>query len=431
MTFGIVVLFVIFFAIAALGFPIGVAMLAAGVAYLFATGQDIGLCVGQVMNGMQGNYVLLAIPLFIFAANLMNAGTISDRLLEFSRTIVGRLPGGLAHVNILTSVIFSGMSGSAVADAAGPGMVMVRMMTKGNRYSPGLAGAVTAASATIGPIIPPSIPMVLYAMVSDTSVGALFLGGVIPGLLMAVILMLYVAVQATWRKLPREAPTPISAIPTIIFKGSLPLLMPVILLGGIYSGITTATEAAAVAALYALLVSVVVYRSIGFEEFISVVKNSVKGSAVIAIAIAGAFIFNYAIANEKLPQALASFLDDLNLAPLVFLFTINAIFLFLGCFLDVAVMLLVMVPLIIPSVAAIGLDLVHFGVVIVVNIMIGLATPPYGMLLFVINRTAQVDLSDLISEMWVFVVLLIGGLALMICVPDIVLWLPKLFDYSG
>jgi len=431
MTPGILVLFAVFFIIAALGFPIGMAMLGAGVAYLFATGQDIGLCIGQVMNGMQGNYVLLAIPLFIFAANLMNAGTISDRLLEFSRAIVGRLPGGLAHVNILTSVIFSGMSGSAVADAAGPGIVMIKMMTKDNRYSPGLAGAVTAASATIGPIIPPSIPMVIYAMVSDTSVGALFLGGVVPGLLMAAILMIYVTFQAIWRNLPREASTPMSAIPAILFKGSLPLLMPVILLGAIYSGVTTATEAAAVAALYALIVSVAVYRSIGVSAFFRVLRDSVKGSAVIAVAIAGAFIFNYAIANEKLPMALASWLADLNLPPMAFLIAINILFLIMGCFLDVAVMLLVMVPLIIPSVAAMGLDLVHFGVVIVVNIMIGLATPPYGMLLFVINRTAKVDLSQLISEMWVFLVLLVTSLALMILVPDIVLWLPKLFEYGG
>jgi len=268
-------------------------------------------------------------------------------------------------------------------------------------------------------------------MVSDTSVGALFLGGVVPGLLMAAILMIYVAFQAIWRDLPRETPTPISGIPAILFKGSLPLLMPVILLGAIYSGVTTATEAAAVAALYALIVSVAVYRSIGVSSFFRVLRDSVKGSAIIAVAIAGAFIFNYAIANEKLPMALASWLSDLNLPPMAFLIAINILFLIMGCFLDVAVMLLVMVPLIIPSVAAMGLDLVHFGVVIVVNIMIGLATPPYGMLLFVINRTAKVDLSQLISEMWVFLVLLVTSLALMILVPDIVLWLPKLFEYGG
>src|SRR5439155_27304090 len=238
--------------------PIGFGMLVSGVAYLVVKRQDLGLVAEQVLNGLYNSYVLLAVPLFIFAAGVMNSGTVSERLFEFALAIVGRLRGGLAHVNIIVSVIFSGMSGSAIADAAGPGIVSIRMMTK-NGYSPEFAGALTAASSTIGPIIPPSIPLVIYAMVSSASVGALFLGGVIPGLVMALALMIGVHVVARARNLPREARIAWRDYPRIVARGFLPLTLPVVLLGGIYSGVFTPTEAASVAALYALFLSAIVY----------------------------------------------------------------------------------------------------------------------------------------------------------------------------
>ncbi|MFZ9550739.1 MAG: TRAP transporter large permease subunit, partial [Hylemonella sp.] len=252
MSEALVVLFMVMGVAILLRAPVALAMLSGGIAYLIVKGQDLGLAAEQILNGLLNSYVLLAVPLFVLAANLMNAGTISERLFEFARLLVGRMRGGLAQVDILVSVIFSGMSGSALADAAGPGLVTIRQMLKKPEYSPGFAGAVVVASATIGPIIPPSIPMVLYALVSGTSVGALFLGGVLPGLLMAALLMLGVHLIASRRKMPNEAAIPLRQMPGIFIRALLPLSLPLLLLGGIYSGAFTPTEAAAVAALHAL-----------------------------------------------------------------------------------------------------------------------------------------------------------------------------------
>ena len=262
MTFALVVLAGILVAGMLMRMPIGFSMLAAGIGYLLVKRQDLGLAVEQIGNGLYNSYVLLAVPLFVFAANIMNAGTVSDRIFDFCRVLVGRMRGGLAQVDILVSVIFSGMSGSAIADAAGPGLVTIRQMLKKPEYSRGFAGAVVVASATLGPIIPPSIPMVIYALVSGASVGALFLGGVVPGFLMAFLMMGVVHIIATKRNMPREEKIPLSEWPSILFRGALPLSLPIVLLGGIYSGAFTPTEAAAVAAFHALSLAGVVYRAL-------------------------------------------------------------------------------------------------------------------------------------------------------------------------
>jgi tripartite ATP-independent transporter DctM subunit len=404
-------------------------MLAGGIAYLAVKGQDMGLAAEQVLNGLYNSYVLLAVPLFVFAANLMNAGTISERLFEFSRLLVGRMRGGLAQVDILVSVIFSGMSGSAIADAAGPGLVTIKQMLKKPEYTPGFAGAVVVASATIGPIIPPSIPMVIYALVSGTSVGALFLGGVVPGLLMALMLMLGVHLIATQRNMPKDDPIPLRAVPGIVLRGLLPLTLPVVLLTGIYTGAFTPTEAAAVAALHALILAGVVYRAFSFKALFAVTLESLRSSAVITIIIAAAYLLNYAFAAEGVPALLAQWVSSLNLSPLGFLLMVNALFLVLGCFLDVSVMLLVFVPMLIPAARLLGIDLVHFGVVVVVNMMIGLVTPPFGMLLFVTNALTGIPLKDMVREGLPFTALLIVALLLMTLFPQIVLWLPQTMGY--
>jgi tripartite ATP-independent transporter DctM subunit len=389
----------------------------------------MGLAAEQVLNGLYNSYVLLAVPLFVFAANLMNAGTISERLFEFSRLLVGRMRGGLAQVDILVSVIFSGMSGSAIADAAGPGLVTIKQMLKKPEYTPGFAGAVVVASATIGPIIPPSIPMVIYALVSGTSVGALFLGGVVPGLLMALMLMLGVHLIATQRNMPKDDPIPLRAVPGIVLRGLLPLTLPVVLLTGIYTGAFTPTEAAAVAALHALILAGVVYRAFSFKALFAVTLESLRSSAVITIIIAAAYLLNYAFAAEGVPALLAQWVSSLNLSPLGFLLMVNALFLVLGCFLDVSVMLLVFVPMLIPAARLLGIDLVHFGVVVVVNMMIGLVTPPFGMLLFVTNALTGIPLKDMVREGLPFTALLIVALLLMTLFPQIVLWLPQTMGY--
>lgn len=411
--------------------PIGFSMLAAGIAYLIAKGQDLGLVAEQVGNGLYNSYVLLAVPLFVFAANVMNAGTVSERIFDFCRILVGRFRGGLAQVDILVSVIFSGMSGSAIADAAGPGLVTIRQMLKKPEYSPGFAGAVVVASATLGPIIPPSIPMVIYALVSGASVGALFLGGVVPGFLMAVLMMGVVHFIATRRNMPREPKVPRAEWPGILFRGALPLSMPLVLLGGIYSGAFTPTEAAAVAAFHALVLAAVVYRALSWRAFYGVLLESMRSSAVITLILAGSFMLNYAFTAEGVPQVMAQWVDALHLSSLQFLLLVNVLFLVLGCFLDVSVLLLVFVPMLLPSVKALGIDFVHFGVLVVLNMMIGLIHPPFGMLLFVTKALTGIPIGAMMREGWLFLVMLLLLLLAMTVFPQIVLWLPQTMGYGG
>ena len=409
--------------------PIGFSMIVSGIAYLIVKGQDLGLAAEQILNGLYNSYVLLAVPLFILAANLMNAGTVSDRLFDFCRILVGRLPGGLAQVDILVSVVFSGMSGSAIADAAGPGLVSIKQMLKKPEYSPGFAGAIVVASATIGPIIPPSIPLVIYGLVSGASVGALFLAGVVPGLLMAVVLMIAVHFIAAHRKMPREDRIPLSEWPAILYQGALPLSLPVVLLTGIYSGVFTPTEAAAVAALHALILAGVVYRALSLKTFFAVILDSTRSSAVITLIIAGAFMMNYAFTAEGVPQMLAGWVMEMHFSKVQFLLMVNVLFLALGCFMDVSVLLLVFVPILLPIAKVLGIDLVHFGVVVVLNMMIGLIHPPFGMLLFVTNALTGIPIKDMMREGWLFLVMLLMLLLLMTLVPGIVLWLPQSMGY--
>jgi tripartite ATP-independent transporter DctM subunit len=344
---------------------------------------------------------------------------------------MGRFRGGLAHVNVLASVIFSGMSGSAIADAVGPGMVEIEMMCKEGRYTRPFAVAVSAASATIGPIIPPSIPMVLYALVSGASVGALFLGGVVPGLLMAAAMMLVIVRVARRRNFPKEAPVPWRAIPRMVISTLLPLLMPVVLLGGIYSGAFTPTEAAAVAALYALVLALLVYRVLDWRGLVTVLAESARSTAVVSIIICGAFLFNYVLATEQIPERVAEWFAALDVGPLGFLIVANIVFLVLGCLLDTTTLLLVLVPLLLPAAKALGVDLVHFGVVIVVNMMIGLLTPPYGVLLFVLSGLSGAPVKDIVRELLPFIAALVAVLVLLIFVPSLVLALPRLAGYAG
>jgi TRAP-type transport system large permease protein len=419
------------FALAAIGTPIALSMIIAAIVYLAVRGQDLGLAAEQIIQGLYDSFILLAVPLFIVAANIMNAGTISERLLSFCVAAVGRFRGGLGHVNVVASLIFSGMSGSAVADAAGIGKIVIEMMRKNDRYSPGYAAALTAASSTIGPIIPPSIPMVMYALVSDSSIGYLFLGGILPGLLMGAALMAMNAYAAKRRGFALEEPVPLRELPRRTLNAIPALMMPVILLYGIYGGVTTPTEAAAVAAAYALLLAAFFYRALSLRSLYSIMSASARSSAAVGLVIGGALIFNYIVASENIPGRVANALVGVDISPVVFLLSVNVLFLALGCILDATTMILVIVPVFIPACRQLGIDLVHFGVVIVVNCMIGLITPPYGILLFVINATTGISLRAMIGDIWPFLSVLILALLIMILVPDVVLWIPRLFGYAG
>ena len=415
------------FGSAAIGMPVAYAILTGVLVYLGFAGQDLAIAGETMVQRLFDGFLLLAVPLFIVSANIMNAGSISDRLLSFCVALVGRFRGGLGHVNVVASLIFSGMSGSAVADAAGIGRIIIDMMLKNGGYSRGYAAAITAATATIGPIIPPSIPLVLYALVSNTSIGSLFLAGIVPGLFMGAVLMTMNAWISNRRQFGHEAPVPLAKIPGITVRATPALLMPIILLTGIYSGVTTPTEAAAIAALYALLVAAGLYRALKFKTLLDVFIESARSAASVGLVIGASMILTYVVIQENIPQMISALFAGAEISPLAFILLVNLLVLLLGCVLDATVIILVIVPLFIPTCMQLGIDLVHFGVVIVVNSMIGLITPPYGILLFVISAVTRIPLNEIIGEIWVFLAVLLCALISMIMFPDIVMWLPHAF----
>jgi tripartite ATP-independent transporter DctM subunit len=410
--------------------PLALVMFGGGAVYLFTTRQDIGLLVGQVMGQMTTMYVLVAIPMFILAANIMNAASISERLWAMANALVGRFRGGMGHVTVLVSMIFSSMSGSAITDAAGPGLVAVRMMREIGKYPAGLACAITAAAATIAPIIPPSIPLVIYALISGASIGALFLAGLIPGLMMGGALMIVIWLIAKRRNIPAAEHVPVSKLPGVMFRATPSLTLPVVLLGGIWSGVFSPTESAAVAALWALILGTVLYRKIKVSTLRAVFAESSRQTATTMLLIASAYILNYAIANERLADGLVAAIASMQLSQMQFMLVVNLFFLVLGCFLDGSVMMLVFVPLLMPSVRALGIDVTYFGIVVTLNFMIGLITPPYGLLLFVMSSLTRVPLIEIIREIWPFVLTLTVLLLILTRFPQIILFLPHAFGYK-
>jgi len=416
---------------ALLRFSIVLMMFSSGIVYLWLKGQDIGLIVDQTLNSMFSMYVLLAVPMFIFAGNVMNASTVSERIWSAADVVVGRLRGGMGHITVLMNVVMSSMSGSAISDAAGPGMVSIRMMEKVGQYPRGLAVAIAAAASCLGPIIPPSIPMVIYALISTASLGALFLAGVVPGLLMAASLMLWIAMIARQRNLPFGQKISLSQLPLVLWRAALPLTLPVMLLGGIWSGVFSPTESAAMAGLWAIMIGMFIYRNLNFKTLVAIFAMSARQSAVVMMLIASSFIVNYAITSEQVAVQLAAYIASLNLSAIVFMLLVNVMFLILGTVLDGAVMLLVFVPVLLPTVNALGIDLVQFGVVVILNFMIAMITPPYGLILFVLGSLTGVPMKEINREIWQFCIPLSVVMFLMIFFPSITLWLPRQFGYLG
>jgi tripartite ATP-independent transporter DctM subunit len=414
-----------------LGLPIGHAMIGGSIFYLWLAGLDMGTAAEQLLNGMYTSYILLAVPLFIFAAELMNSGSMTERLLHFCDALVGRFRGGLAHVNVVQSIIFAGMSGSAIADAAGTGKMTQVMMTANGRYTASFAAALTAATAVIGPIIPPSIPVVIYALVSDASIGYLFLAGIVPGLLMGLAQMGIIVIIARRRNFPVGERVPIREIPGITIRAFPALMMPVVLLGCIYSGITTPTEAAALAAAYAFLISTFLYRAVTLRGAYASLLSSARTTASIGMLIAGAMTFNYVVTVENIPHTISAYLQGRDLSPAGYLLLVNLLLLVLGCLLEGTTILLIVVPVLIPTANALGIDPVHFGIVVVVNIMIGLITPPYGLLLFIMTKISGEPLRAIVRDVLPFLFAMLFALAVITFVPQIVLWLPRLLGYQG
>ena len=412
------------------GLSIGIDMLVGTILYLAFAGWDTSIAAETALQGLYNTYTLLAIPLFILAADIMNVGSLSDRLLRFAQALVGRFRGGLGHVNVVSSLIFSGMSGSAVADAVGMGKIVINMMTKDGKYTKSYAAAITAATATVGPIIPPSLPMIMYALVSDASIGFLFAAGILPGLLMGLMMAGTNAYIANRRNFPVEKPTSIRDLPKLTWDALPALMLPVILLGGIYGGVTTPTEAAAVAAFYALLVSVIFYQSVSFKAFFGALRNSSRSTAAVGTLIMGAMAFNYVITRENIPDGLAAFMAQFDLSPLGFLIALNVLFLILGAVLEPGPILLKVVPIFIPTVEAMGIDLVHFGVIVVINAMIGLVTPPVGMLLFIVTNITGAKVGEIIKDVLPFLFILTCALLIVTIWEDFVLFIPRLLGYT-
>ncbi|MBN9036784.1 MAG: TRAP transporter large permease [Rhizobiales bacterium] len=415
---------------AALRIPVVLTMFGSGIVYLWASRQDIGLIVDQTLNNTMGMSAMLAVPMFILAANVMNAATISERLWSAANLIVGRLRGGHGHVTVLMNLAMSSMTGSAVSEASGPGMVAIKMMRTQGNYPGGLAVSVASGAALLGPIMPPSIPLVLYAVISGASVGALFLAGIIPAFLMALSLSILISLMARRRNLPPAGRIEAKDRLRTIAGALIPMTLPVVLLGGIWSGIFTPTEAASVAAMWAILLGIVVYRNLDARSLLAVFFESSRQSAVVMMLIISSFIINYAITNEGLADGLASWIKAMELSPLQFMLLVNVLFLVLGTVLDGAVMLMVFVPVFLPSVHALGIDLVHFGVVCIINFMIAVITPPYGLILFVLSTLTKVPMREINREIWAFCVPLTVVMFILILFPQIVLFLPRMMGYN-
>lgn len=418
-------------ALSVMGLPIGHSMIAASIVYLYLAGLDMGTAAEQLLNSMFTSYTMLAVPLFVLAAELMNSGSMATRLLNVSNALVGRFRGGLAQVNVLQSLLFAGMSGSAIADAAGMGKLMQKLMTQDGKYTPSFTAALTAVTAVVAPILPPSIPLVVYALVSNASIGYLFLAGILPGLLIAATQMAVVAWSARRQNFPTEPPVPVRRLPGIVFRALPALMLPVVLLVGLRGGVMTPTEAAAAAALYALFVSAVIHRDVGIRGFYDSLQSAGRTTVSIGMLIAAALVFNYVVTIENIPNTLRVFLLGFDLDPITFLLLVNVLLLLFGALLEGTTILLIIVPVLIPTAQALGIDMVHFGVVVVFNIMIGLVTPPYGLLLFVVKRISGAPMSAIIRDSLPFLAGLIAALLILTFVPDIVLFVPRLFGYSG
>ena len=405
--------------------PVAFTLAVASVVWLLVNGMSLSSVVQRLVAGVD-SFVLLAVPFFILAGLLMNHSGVSDRIFRLAHSLFGHFNGGMGHVNVMGSLVFSGMSGSAVADAGGLGVLEIKAMRE-HGYPAAFAGALTCASCIIGPLVPPSIPMVIYGMVASTSVGALFLGGVVPGFATAFVLMVYVYFWAKRHQVRRDPKASWRHRGAALQGALLPLLAPVIILGGIFGGVFTPPEAAGVAALYALMLGTFVYRTIGWKQLPGIFREAVLISAVIGMIVACSSLFSWVIARERVPQMLTEWLLSMTSEAWVFLTLVNILLLVLGCFLDSIPILLLVVPILMPSVSHFGIDSVHFGVVVVMNLMIGLLTPPFGVALFTVAKVGQIPLGALVREVLPMLIPLLLVLVVITYVPASFMWLPRLF----
>jgi tripartite ATP-independent transporter DctM subunit len=378
------------------------------------------------MIGGIDSFPLLAIPFFIMAGSLMNSGGITNRIYDFALALVGWLKGGLGHVNVVGSVIFAGMSGTAVADAGGLGNIEIKAM-RDHGYSVDFAVGITGASSTIGPIIPPSLPFVIYGVMANTSIGKLFAAGVIPGLVMALTMMIMVTYYAHTRGWHRDAKFSIVALWATFKRAFLPLLTPIILIGGMTTGVFTPTEAAIAATVYAIFLGMGVYRTLSFKKLIKVSMETAETTALILLIVAGASIFGYLITLTKVTDNVSALVLSVTTQPWAILLLVNIFLLIVGCFMETIAAITILVPVLLPLMTKIGVDPVHFGLIMVLNLMIGLLTPPVGMVLYILARVANISFERATKACLPFLVPLLVSLALVTYWPSMVMFLPNLF----
>ncbi len=415
---------IVWFVALMLGVPLYATMGLAALAFVFFAGitpQIVPQKIAQAAN----SFPLLAAPLFILMGNIMNSGGITERIFAFATACVGWLRGGLCHANILASVIFAGMSGSAVADAGGVGTLEIKAM-KDEGYDAETAAAITAASATIGPIIPPSLPMVIYGVSADVSIGGLFLAGVIPGLLMAGAMMAMVTWIATKRNLPRHPFPGLRDLWVAYKRAHWALMTPVILFGGMIAGIFTPTEAAGVATVYALILGLFVYREFDFRDLPRIAVDTVETTGVVLALVMTASALGWCLSLSRIPQTLGPQIVDMVGNPLIFLLVVNVLLLVVGCFMEALAAMLILIPILTPAAAQFGIDPIQFGLIFVLNLMIGTVTPPVGVVLFVTAKVANITFAAMSRAIVPWLVPLIGVLLAVTFWPPLTTWLPKL-----
>lgn len=421
-----VIMFSTLVALVVLRVPVSFALAFAVIPILVFTPTVTPVMLLQRMMIQYGSFILLAIPFFILAANIMNRAGITDQLMKFSRSLVGHLPGGLGHINVLVSMIFAGISGSSNADAAGIGSVIIPAMIK-EGYDVNFTVAVTACSAVMGVIIPPSIIMVVWGGTLNVSVAGLFLAGIIPGVLIGVLQMFVVYIYAIRRNYPREAAFSLWEV-LVSFKNSiLAMLSPIIIVGGIVFGIVTPTEAALIAVLYSMVLGMLVYRSVSIKDFMNIITDTMRLSAIVLFAVGTAAIYAWVLSYYKIPQFLVSVVGKLTTSPSVMLILIVVIFLIAGMFLDAVPAIIIFAPLLRPLADSVGIHPLHFAVVGCVALAYGLITPPYGLCLLIASEIAKINCMQPLKEVGVFLAVMLFILLLMIFVPDVTLFIPKLF----
>ncbi len=421
---GLIILFVSLFGLMLMRVPIAFSLALSSFAYILYSGLPPVLLMHNMVNGMD-SFPLLAIPFFILAGALMNSAGITARIFGFARAIVGWMHGGLGHVNVGASIIFAGMSGAAVADAGGLGAIEIKAMREAG-YDDDFSVGVTAASSTIGPIIPPSLPLVIFGVMASVSIGKLFVAGIVPGLLMALSLSIMIWWMSRTRNYPRDVSFSPSVIATRFKAAFLPLMTPVIIVGGIVSGAFTPTEAAIGAAAYALILGTLVYRTLTVRKLAVISLETIETTAAIMMIVGAASVFAWILTANQVAAHFAEFVLSFTDSKAVVLLLIMAVVLIVGLFMETIAAISILVPVLMPVAAQFGIDPVHLGIIVILNLMLGLLTPPVGMVLFVLSRVSKVPFEQCVRATLPFLVPLLGVLLLLTFVPALVLWLPNL-----